>query len=567
MSVIGGVNMGNLTNFLFSFTDGSRAANWGATFPSIKIEKDVSPDEGITWHTADTAPGPDVLSDIVPYFRFRVTNTGNVALNNIQIIDNIYGLIGTSEILLPSNSLDFVIAGIWALGAQINTATVLANVGGQTFSDTNSANWVGVEIDKPAMEILKEVSTDNGLTWFNANTPTGPLILTGTNPQFRFTVTNTGNVPLTNVEINDNVYGLILGPENLAVTDSLSEIITESWALGQQSNLATATGDYGGQTVSAQDPAYWFGVEEETAAIQLFMEVSPDNGFSWYGAEISPGPDVPEAINPQFHFRVRNIGNVPLTNVEINDDVYGLILGPINLAIGEVESEIITRPWIMGQQVNTAIATCDEEVSDEDSIYWFGLEAAEPEIDILKEISLDNGLTWLEADTPPGPDIPYLISPLFRYTVANSGPVGLIDIEVTDDVYGVIGTAATLEVGFSISWVIVGNWAYGQETNIATAEGFYNDVRASATDSANYMGVIPAIAIKKFVSIDEGLTWLEADSPPGPLLPEGVTAQFKFTVTNTGDVTLINITVTDNVLGFIGLLTTLDPSDSYDFFA
>ncbi|NLJ72363.1 MAG: hypothetical protein GX333_05070, partial [Syntrophomonadaceae bacterium] len=102
---------------------------------------------------------------------------------------------------------------------------------------------------------------------------------------------------------------------------------------------------------------------------------------------------------------------------------------------------------------------------------------------------------------------------------------------------------------------------------LEAGEGFYNNVRASARDLANYRGVIPAITIKKFVSIDEGLTWLEADSPPGPLLPEGVTAQFKFTVTNTGDVTLINITVTDNVLGFIGLLTTLDPSDSYDFFA
>lgn len=63
-----------------------------------------------------------------------------------------------------------------------------------------------------------------------------------------------------------------------------------------------------------------------------------------------------------------------------------------------------------------------------------------------------------------------------------------------------------------------------------------------------------------------GLTWLEADYPPGPLLPQGILPQFKFTVTNTGEVPLTDIIVTDNVLGQIGHLTTLAPGASYDFF-
>ncbi|HZJ84474.1 MAG TPA: hypothetical protein VFD02_02855 [Syntrophomonadaceae bacterium] len=86
-------------------------------------------------------------------------------------------------------------------------------------------------------------------------------------------------------------------------------------------------------------------------------------------------------------------------------------------------------------------------------------------------------------------------------------------------------------------------------------------------NKANSRQVTPAISLQKYVSIDNGLTWLEADCPPGPLLPKGIVPQFKFTVTNTGEVLLMDIIVTDNVLGQIGHLTTLAPGDSYDFFA
>lgn len=534
----------------------------------INISSFISPDNGITWYPGSPSPGPNVPSDTNPYFKFIVTNTGNVNLTNVQVMDSVYGLIGTAANLKPGISIEYIYVGIWAPGAQNNITTASGDAGGQTISDTSFANWVGIEISIPAIKVQKLVSSNGGITWLTTNSPTGPLVLEGTNVTFYYLVTNTGNVPLTNVEINDNAYGLVLGPMNLNAGATASVITTQPWLLGQQTNITTATGDFEGATVSAQDTAYWFGVEEATPAIYVSKEVSPDNGITWYDANTAPGPNVPEEISPRFRFRVINIGNVILTNVVVDDNIYGLIFEDISLEVGQTLTTIITTPWLQGQQVNTATATCDEGVTDQDSAYWFGLEAPTPEITVLKEVSPDNGVTWLDADTPPGPDIPYDILPRFKFTVTNNGPVPLNNVLVTDDIYGEIGTVTTLAPGVFAILITVEAWVQGGHTNSAIAEGYYNGVIATATNSANYVGVSPpaSISIEKFVSVDEGATWLEANTPPGPLLPPGVTPQFMFTVNNTGEVTLTNITVTDNVLGPICSLASLDPGDSYDFF-
>ncbi|MDQ5984241.1 MAG: hypothetical protein RUMPE_01281 [Eubacteriales bacterium SKADARSKE-1] len=68
-----------------------------------------------------------------------------------------------------------------------------------------------------------------------------------------------------------------------------------------------------------------------------------------------------------------------------------------------------------------------------------------------------------------------------------------------------------------------------------------------------------------YVSVDNGATWIDADTPPGPLLPPGVTPQFKIVITNNGTVTLTNINVTDDVFGPIGILPSLDPGQSFEW--
>lgn len=75
--------------------------------PSIKIVKQVSIDGGANWLDADEAYGPELIGD-QPKFRFWVTNTGNVTLENIVIEDNVFGHIGTITALAAGASDGFI---------------------------------------------------------------------------------------------------------------------------------------------------------------------------------------------------------------------------------------------------------------------------------------------------------------------------------------------------------------------------------------------------------------------------------------------------------------------------
>lgn len=75
----------------------------------------------------------------------------------------------------------------------------------------------------------------------------------------------------------------------------------------------------------------------------------------------------------------------------------------------------------------------------------------------------------------------------------------------------------------------------------------------------------PDMDIVKLVSVDGGQTFVVANTPPGPTLPQGMTAFFKYIVTNTGNVPITDITVVDSVLGTVGTIPILQPSESMEF--
>jgi hypothetical protein len=70
----------------------------------------------------------------------------------------------------------------------------------------------------------------------------------------------------------------------------------------------------------------------------------------------------------------------------------------------------------------------------------------------------------------------------------------------------------------------------------------------------------PSVTIVKEVSVDGGDIWFPADTPEtAPTLQEGIAPKFRFVVTNTGNVTLNDVTVVDDRFGQIGFIATLEP--------
>jgi len=76
---------------------------------------------------------------------------------------------------------------------------------------------------------------------------------------------------------------------------------------------------------------------------------------------------------------------------------------------------------------------------------------------------------------------------------------------------------------------------------------------------------VPKVDIEKFVSAD-GVTWQDADAAPGPLVTPGGQVSFRFVVTNTGNVELTTLTLSDTVydLSTCTLPATLPPGAFFE---
>ncbi len=186
-------------------------------------------------------------------------------------------------------------------------------------------------------------------------------------------------------------------------------------------------------------------------------------------------------------------------------------------------------------------------------------------IDVEKYVSVD-GTTWQDADAAPGPDVQLDGQVSFRFVVTNRGNGDLTNITLTDSVFDVSSCAvpATLAAGafFECS---VGPLAVtaGQHTNVATVTAVLQATTVTDADSGNYFGGDrPAIDIEKYVST--GASWDDADNSPGPVVEIGGNVSFRFVVTNTGNVPLDGISLSDNLLDIssCALPATLDPGVS-----
>lgn len=529
------------------------------TAPTITVQKQVSPDNGLTWFDADTPPGPNVIQGNSPLYRFIVTNSGNVTLTLVSVTDSVLGQISVGGTLTPGGVAEFTEEGAWAPGLQTNTATASGTFDSETVTDTDEANYTGVTA---GIDIVKEISVDGGTTWTHQPTPPGPNVLSGTNPMFRYTVTNTGDVALS-VDVTDSAYGTITTGFALAAGASQQFFHTGTWSAGEHTNTATATATVNGVTVTDTDVSHFFGAMPE---IHIFKEVSPDNGLTWFDAENPPGPDVVQGVTPQFRFTVTNEGNVAIQNVEVTDSILGLINPtPFTLPIGGSDQFIEAGTWAEGQQMNTATATGTVNGTTVTGTYVAHYVGVTAEITVLKEVSPDSGVTWFDANTPPGPQIVSPTNPEYRFTVTNTGTATLQNVSVTDSHLGVVLSGLTLTPGEFEQVVRTGVLAAGQQTNTATATGTADGITASDTDVSNYFGLSQAVlTLQKQVSPDNGLTWFDADIPPGPEVPQGTNPMFRYIVTNEGIETLTDITITDNVLGPIASGITLLPGDSDD---
>ena len=183
-----------------------------------------------------------------------------------------------------------------------------------------------------------------------------------------------------------------------------------------------------------------------------------------------------------------------------------------------------------------------------------------PGIDLEKYVSVDNGVTWLDADSAPGPIAIVGEDVKFMVTICNNGSVPLTNISVSDTDFAFTGVVTSLAPGACDNSSIVTVPAVaGQQWDVANVTAQADGAPVFDEDPAYYTGLTSGIDIEKYVSVDGGVTWLDADSAPGPTALVGNNVSFYVSVCNTGTANLTNILVSDTDFAFTGVVTSLAP--------
>jgi len=360
--------------------------------PAIALHKTVTP---TTVH----------VGGLVTY-TLAVTNPGDVTLTNINLVDdtcspltlvggdsNNNGQLETSEIWIYTCSSSTTVD-------TINTAVVM---GRDPLGNTvNASDTAAVDVINPAIAVRKDVSA--------------PVVVSGSTVTYTITVTNAGDVPLSNVVVVDNLCSPLIwvGGD----TNSNNQLdLSESWVYrcamtvtGDITNTAGATAvDPLGGPVNASDDAT---VDVINPALAIQKVVTP--------TIILAGGTV------TYTYTLTNPGDVAISSVAVVDDK----CSPLTFIGGDTNGNSSIEPgetWtyrcvttLTADTTNTATATGLDPLGNTLTVS----DTATVDV-VVSAIALDK--IGSRPVVQPGESV------IYTYTVTNPGDVPLHNVVLVDD--------------------------------------------------------------------------------------------------------------------------------------
>lgn len=366
--------------------------------------------------------------------------------------------------------------GLLATDTATNDVTATGTYQGNVRSFVSNRAVITPEAS-PAFEFVK---TTNGVNYDQAP---GAQVAEGSQVEWTYTVTNTGNTILDNLVVTDEyVDGAgatgTLEPGSavqgqLAPGQSRTFTATAQATAGQYENTATATAvavDPAGisldvQPAAANASSWYFGGE----AGMVITKLTQDQDLtSAPGVSVAPGSDV------GWTYTVENTGNVDLADVQVTDidsdgnTVFDEVIS--DLAVGQSVELSATGTAIEGQYENTVTATTthpfdeQQQIVAADTSWYFGVIAG---LDVTKGASATETGAFTESVTVPEGD-----SVWWEIIVTNTGNSPLTDVAVVDPELEENFAIDSLEAGQSRSFVL-----HDEELT----DGYTNTVQASAT--------------------------------------------------------------------------------------
>lgn len=458
------VTIGIVDNVVCTYTN---------TMPSIDIEKHTNGND------ADSAPGPTLVIGDTVNWSYIVTNTSEVALSNVAVVDD-QGVTVTcpGATLAAGADMTCTASGTVTAGQYANLGTVTADYvapsGDVQVTDSDPSHYIGK---------LGGIDIEKATNGQDADTPTGPMIAVGGAVNWTYVVKNTGDLALDSVVVTDDKGVTVTCPKTtLAAAEEMTCTASGTATAGQYANLGSVSAkDTEQRDHGDSDPSHYFGV---AASIDIEKATNGQDADTATGPMIRLG----DAVN--WTYVVKNTGNVLLTSVSVTDDKVSVSNCPkTTLAAGESMTCSASGVAQAGQYENTASTNGTSPVgvvNDTDLSHYFGVDA---------NIDIEKATNGEDADTAPGPTIALGGAVNWTYVVTNNSNVTLTSVTVVDDKVGAISCPKTeLAAGESMTCSASGTAQAGQYENTARVSGSSPVGTIIDEDMSHYYGPIPVSA-------------------------------------------------------------------------
>lgn len=260
-------------------------------------------------------------------YGFTVTNTGNVAIKGISIDDRLNGL-GDIKMSYPSKTGELA-PGEKATGKasySITNADILAGVVTNTAKAVGKNATTGASVESGKSTVTTRLVKTPSIKIEKTADPThiAPIdAVAGKEISYSFKITNTGNVNLGDIAIEDSMKDLgtvspakkSLVPGESTTARATHRVTPDDIEAGTVTNTAKATGSAGGAVIKSSEATATTSIEK--AVSRMSFEKTVDR------KQLS-GNEAKAGTTLTYSFKISNDGNIPINGVSIDDGLHGL---------------------------------------------------------------------------------------------------------------------------------------------------------------------------------------------------------------------------------------------------